>query len=89
MTSIYGIACPSAMFTQAELEDKVAQYVAQGIDIDAFQNWFQTGAWGMYDRPGDAMSDVIDNVSSLLQDFEDGLVEESTFRQELVAAASA
>ena len=72
------------MLTQAELEEKVAQYTAQVLDIDAFEDWFRAEAWGMYDRPGDPLSDTIDKVLFALQAFEES-ENETRLREELAA----
>jgi hypothetical protein len=74
------------MLSLEQLRAKSEAYKNGNLDFDGFEAWFQIHAWGSYDRRGEAISDVIADVVSLLAAYESGEIEEDELRQELANA---
>lgn len=76
----------SKMLTLEELSKQLTAYNSGEIDFDEFEDWFRTDSRGLYEGPGEGLSDIIVAIEAALSKFQFEGIDEDSLRLELASA---
>ena len=71
------------MVTAKEIQEKIASYVAHGIDLDAFEDWIAQSTWNIHQSEDIGAARLAHAVELRLSEHSSGHLPEPKLRQEL------
>jgi hypothetical protein len=71
------------MLTTKDIQEKLASYVAKGIDLDAFEDWIVQSTWNVHQSGDFDSQHMAYVVETLLSEHSSGKISENALRKEL------